>query len=170
MKEKNMIGIKISIKVIIQTKISHHIASEYSASLRQNPLVSLFHLFIPFFKPSLRHAYLFSFALIHLYWSLSHSLNIEPMKQQIGLLFFVLLLSSFLASARLLEPLKGPRQGEKEVEINENAFPQSSHELKDDMEELMGSEECYMKDEECISRRMMVEAHLDYIYTQHHKP
>ena len=111
MKEKNMIGIKISIKVIIQTKISHHIASEYSASLRQNPLVSLFHLFIPFFKPSLRHAYLFSFALIHLYWSLSHSLNIEPMKQQIGLLFFVLLLSSFLASARLLEPLKGPRQG-----------------------------------------------------------
>ncbi|KAG4982262.1 hypothetical protein JHK87_027011 [Glycine soja] len=170
MKEKNMIGIKISIKVIIQTKISHHIASEYSASLRQNPLVSLFHLFIPFFKPSLRHAYLFSFALIHLYWSLSHSLNIEPMKQQIGLLFFVLLLSSFLASARLLEPLKGPRQGEKEVEINENAFLQSSDELKDDMEELMGSEECYMKDEECISRRMMVEAHLDYIYTQHHKP
>jgi len=26
--------------------------------------------------------------------------------------------------------------GEKEVEINENAFPQSSHELKDDMEEV----------------------------------
>ncbi|KAH1216930.1 putative phytosulfokines 6 [Glycine soja] len=70
------------------------------------------------------------------------------------------------ASSRLLEPLKGkgPRQGEKEVEVNENAIPQSS-----DMEELIGSEECYMKDEECTSRRMMVEAHLDYIYTQHHK-
>ncbi|KAG4383748.1 hypothetical protein GLYMA_13G151500v4 [Glycine max] len=54
--------------------------------------------------------------------------------------------------------------GEKEVEVNENAIPQSS-----DMEELIGSEECYMKDEECTSRRMMVEAHLDYIYTQHHK-
>ncbi|KAG4383747.1 hypothetical protein GLYMA_13G151500v4 [Glycine max] len=65
-----------------------------------------------------------------------------------------------LASSRLLEPLKG----EKEVEVNENAIPQSS-----DMEELIGSEECYMKDEECTSRRMMVEAHLDYIYTQHHK-
>ncbi|KAG4959616.1 hypothetical protein AAZX31_13G133900 [Glycine max] len=88
------------------------------------------------------------------------------MKQPIVLFFFVLLLSSFLASSRLLEPLKGkgPRQGEKEVEVNENAIPQSS-----DMEELIGSEECYMKDEECTSRRMMVEAHLDYIYTQHHK-
>ncbi|KAH1101632.1 hypothetical protein AAZX31_13G133900 [Glycine max] len=82
------------------------------------------------------------------------------MKQPIVLFFFVLLLSSFLASSRLLEPLKG----EKEVEVNENAIPQSS-----DMEELIGSEECYMKDEECTSRRMMVEAHLDYIYTQHHK-
>ncbi|TKY53051.1 putative phytosulfokines 6 [Spatholobus suberectus] len=99
----------------------------------------------------------------------SHSLN-EPMKQQIVLLFFVLLLSSFLVSARLLEPPKGPRQDEKEVEVNDDAIPHSFAELKDDMEELMGSEECYMKDEECISRRMMVEAHLDYIYTQHHKP
>ncbi|KAJ0973459.1 hypothetical protein J5N97_021418 [Dioscorea zingiberensis] len=25
-------------------------------------------------------------------------------------------------------------------------------------------------DEECMKRRMMYEAHLDYIYTQHHKP
>lgn len=40
-----------------------------------------------------------------------HSLNIEPMKQQIVLFFSVLLLFSFLASARLLEPPKGPRQG-----------------------------------------------------------
>lgn len=92
------------------------------------------------------------------------------MKQQIVLFFSVLLLFSFLASARLLEPPKGPRQGEKEVEVNDNVIPESSTELKDDMKELMGSEECYMKDEECISRRMMVEAHLDYIYTQHHKP
>ncbi|KAK7392566.1 hypothetical protein VNO78_21009 [Psophocarpus tetragonolobus] len=91
------------------------------------------------------------------------------MKQQTVLLFSVLLLSSFLVSSRLLEPPKGPRQGEKKVEVNDNAIPQLFAELKDDME-LIGSEECYMKDEECISRRMMVEAHLDYIYTQHHKP
>ncbi|RDY12330.1 putative phytosulfokines 6, partial [Mucuna pruriens] len=100
----------------------------------------------------------------------SHSHNIEPMKQQIVLLFSLLLLSSFLASARLLEPPKGPRQGEKEGEVNDNAIPQSSAELEDDMEELMGVEECCMKEEECSRRRMMVEAHLDYIYTQHHNP
>jgi hypothetical protein len=35
----------------------------------------------------------------------------------------------------------------------------------------MGSEECYdEKDEECSRRRMIAEAHLDYIYTQDHKP
>lgn len=40
--------------------------------------------------------------------------------------------------------------------------------------QLMGTseeEECRdEKDEECMKRRMMAEAHLDYIYTQHHKP
>jgi hypothetical protein len=35
----------------------------------------------------------------------------------------------------------------------------------------MGSEECYdEKDEEWSRRRMIAEAHLDYIYTQDHKP
>ncbi|PRQ43789.1 putative phytosulfokine [Rosa chinensis] len=36
--------------------------------------------------------------------------------------------------------------------------------------DLMGSEECHEKDEECLQRRMIAEAHLDYIYTQHQKP
>lgn len=34
-------------------------------------------------------------------------------------------------------------------------------------------EECgdlRQEDEECVKKRMMAEAHLDYIYTQHHKP
>ncbi|KAI3949979.1 hypothetical protein MKW92_017091 [Papaver armeniacum] len=39
---------------------------------------------------------------------------------------------------------------------------------------LMGMEDCHEsgdeKEEECLKRRMMAEAHLDYIYTQHHKP
>lgn len=37
----------------------------------------------------------------------------------------------------------------------------------------MGSEECgeeEEEDEECYKRRMIEEAHLDYIYTQHHRP
>ncbi|XP_027367746.1 putative phytosulfokines 6 [Abrus precatorius] len=93
------------------------------------------------------------------------------MKQQFVLLLSILLLSFFLSSSRFLELPKGPtRQGEKEVKVNDNSMVQSSAELKVDMEELMGSEECCEKDEECSSRRMMAEAHLDYIYTQHHKP
>ncbi|KAL1060822.1 hypothetical protein V6Z11_1Z068200 [Gossypium hirsutum] len=37
---------------------------------------------------------------------------------------------------------------------------------KDDFSELMGAEECYEKDEECVKRRMMADAHLDIFYTQ----
>jgi Phytosulfokine precursor protein (PSK) len=38
-------------------------------------------------------------------------------------------------------------------------------------EQLMGMEECKNGDEECEKRRLLSEAHLDYIYTQgHHKP
>ncbi|KAJ6821075.1 putative phytosulfokines 6 [Iris pallida] len=35
---------------------------------------------------------------------------------------------------------------------------------------LMGMEQCNDGDEECLKRRLMSEAHLDYIYTQKHKP
>ncbi|XP_057425416.1 putative phytosulfokines 6 [Lotus japonicus] len=92
------------------------------------------------------------------------------MKQQIALLFSVLLLSSFLASARLHVAPEGPRKGEKEVKVDDNAITLSYAESKDDMEELKGSEACYEEDQECSSRRMIAEAHLDYIYTQHYKP
>ncbi|KAF7805678.1 putative phytosulfokines 6 [Senna tora] len=34
---------------------------------------------------------------------------------------------------------------------------------------MMGMENCSSGDEECLKRRMTMEAHLDYIYTQHHK-
>ncbi|KAK7267911.1 hypothetical protein RIF29_20592 [Crotalaria pallida] len=93
------------------------------------------------------------------------------MKQQIVLLFSVFLLSFFLASARdLVVPPKGPKQGEKEVKANDNSLAQSYTELKDDVDELLGSEKCNDKDEECLTRRIIAEAHLDYIYTDHHKP
>lgn len=93
------------------------------------------------------------------------------MKHQIILLFFVIILSSFLASPRLIVPPNGSRHGEKkELKIIGNTIAQSSTEVKEDMEQLMGLEECYEKDEECLSRRMNMETHLDYIYTQHHKP
>lgn len=38
------------------------------------------------------------------------------------------------------------------------------------LQELMGMEDCGNEDEECLKRRVLAEAHLDYIYTQHHKP
>ncbi|KAJ4827362.1 hypothetical protein Tsubulata_014953 [Turnera subulata] len=39
-------------------------------------------------------------------------------------------------------------------------------------EELMGLDHqmCENGDEECLERRIIAEAHLDYIYTQRHKP
>ncbi|KAL3754103.1 putative phytosulfokines 6 [Eucalyptus grandis] len=43
-----------------------------------------------------------------------------------------------------------------------------------DLSDLMGmeaeEESCGDQDEECLKRRMIAEAHLDYIYTQKHKP
>ncbi|GKD23098.1 putative phytosulfokines 6, partial [Tanacetum coccineum] len=37
-------------------------------------------------------------------------------------------------------------------------------------DEMMGLEACLSGDEECLKRRVLAEAHLDYIYTQQHKP
>lgn len=34
---------------------------------------------------------------------------------------------------------------------------------------MMGLEHCEDGNEECVRRRMIADAHLDYIYTQHHK-
>ncbi|KAK9999505.1 hypothetical protein SO802_019108 [Lithocarpus litseifolius] len=38
------------------------------------------------------------------------------------------------------------------------------------LQQLMGMENCNEGDEECLERRVLSEVHLDYIYTQHHKP
>ncbi|MED6162072.1 hypothetical protein PIB30_066891 [Stylosanthes scabra] len=96
------------------------------------------------------------------------------MKQQIALLFFVvLLLSSFSSAyARLLLQQEGLKQGQNEVIIDNTLVHTSHDELKDDIEQLMGYENCDEKNEECKGRRIILEAHLDYIYTQnvHHKP
>ncbi|BFG38694.1 hypothetical protein CerSpe_249680 [Prunus speciosa] len=47
---------------------------------------------------------------------------------------------------------------------------QASLSATNDPIDLMGSEECDDRDEECLKRRLIAEAHLDYIYTQNHKP
>ncbi|XWS55959.1 hypothetical protein CRYUN_Cryun09bG0044700 [Craigia yunnanensis] len=84
----------------------------------------------------------------------------------ITFLLFAFLLCFYSTSARLLSQ----KQGEKEFKANEMIRDGLLTDAKEDFSNLMGSEECYEKDEECLKRRMIAEAHLDYIYTQHQKP
>ncbi|XP_015087309.1 putative phytosulfokines 6 [Solanum pennellii] len=73
----------------------------------------------------------------------------------------VLLLISYTTSARLL-PTINPQESNGIISNN----PISSQ-VQEDFNDLMGIEECEEKDEICFKRRMIAEAHLDYIYTQH---
>lgn len=74
----------------------------------------------------------------------------------------VLLLISHTTSARLLPTTNS--QENKKIESNGII---SSSQVQEDFNDLMGIEECEEKDEVCLKRRMIAEAHLDYIYTQH---
>ncbi|KAG5584146.1 hypothetical protein MTR67_037946 [Solanum verrucosum] len=78
----------------------------------------------------------------------------------------VLLLISYTTSARLLPTINS--QENKKIESNGiiSNNPISSQ-VQEDFNDLMGIEECEEKDEVCFKRRMIAEAHLDYIYTQH---
>ncbi|KAJ4724942.1 Phytosulfokine [Melia azedarach] len=84
-----------------------------------------------------------------------------------ALLLFLLLLSSKI-SARFIPP----KQGQEEVKLKEITSKGSLQQMEDSQEmmNLMGMEVCEDGDEECLKRRVISEAHLDYIYTQHHKP
>ncbi|XP_052172428.1 phytosulfokines 2-like [Diospyros lotus] len=78
----------------------------------------------------------------------------------------VLLLFSLhsVASARLLPP----HQVGKQVKINGIGITHADSSIntqEDDSFTQMGREECNEKDEDCM-RRMVAEAHLDYVYTQ----
>ncbi|XP_059430942.1 putative phytosulfokines 6 [Corylus avellana] len=59
------------------------------------------------------------------------------------------------------------KQGQEEMKLNQVT---SGDSLVESMNQLMGLEDCNRGDEECLQRRIVSEAHLDYIYTQHHKP
>lgn len=81
---------------------------------------------------------------------------------------FLIFSSSSKSSARLLIT----KQGEEGVKLKEliNGVSLLEMEGNDSFEQLMGVEDCENGDEECLKRRIISEAHLDYIYTQHHKP
>ncbi|MBA0846927.1 hypothetical protein Goshw_009576 [Gossypium schwendimanii] len=77
-------------------------------------------------------------------------------------LFFLILISSSHLSARFLEN----KQGKEDVELSQ-VTDREDFEL---MNQLMGVEDCDVGDDGCLRRRLISEAHLDYIYTQHRKP
>ncbi|XP_009621063.1 putative phytosulfokines 6 [Nicotiana tabacum] len=78
------------------------------------------------------------------------------------LLTLLVLLISYTTSARLLPTSS---QDNQKIKSNGISYPISSQ--VEDFTDLMGIEECEEKDEGCFKRRMVAEAHLDYIYTQH---
>ncbi|XP_057953618.1 putative phytosulfokines 6 [Malania oleifera] len=92
------------------------------------------------------------------------------MKQYKFHALFLLLCLIFTArtSSRSLTTEQGP----KEIELNEITSGNSLEGAEDtDMskfQRLMGQEDCENRDEECLRRRIVLEAHLDYIYTQGH--
>ncbi|KAK7335653.1 hypothetical protein VNO80_27607 [Phaseolus coccineus] len=90
------------------------------------------------------------------------------LNQHLGaLLFFLFLVSSSRLHARPLT-----EQGRNRSKLNEVSGEAFVLELEggESLKQLLGVEDCNGGDEECLQRRMALEAHLDYIYTQHHKP
>ncbi|XP_057955838.1 putative phytosulfokines 6 [Malania oleifera] len=85
------------------------------------------------------------------------------------ILFLFLIISAGKTSARF-PPTK--QTGSEGVKLNETTGGNSDHvEIEDNdssgLQQLMGGEEdCGSGDEECLKRRVVAEAHLDYIYTQ----
>ncbi|GAB4859734.1 hypothetical protein Ancab_011213 [Ancistrocladus abbreviatus] len=82
------------------------------------------------------------------------------------ILFFLFLLAFTKAPARLITTKTG--DDAKRYEITNGGSAVEAED--DDSMSLMGSEVCETGDEECLKRRITAEAHLDYIYTQHHNP
>ncbi|KAL6202881.1 hypothetical protein ACLB2K_026585 [Fragaria x ananassa] len=75
--------------------------------------------------------------------------------------------SSTISARRLFQD----KEGQEEAKLKKISDGDSLVELESsDLMNLMGLEACVDGDEECLKRRVIAEAHLDYIYTQHHKP
>nr|XP_043613249.1 putative phytosulfokines 6 [Erigeron canadensis] len=91
----------------------------------------------------------------------------------VPLMIFILFLIAISPTHTSARFIKHTKQGEKMVELDEsiNNNEESSVDLEaiNSFNEMMGMEECGNGDEECLNRRLLAEAHLDYIYTQQHK-
>ncbi|KAL4611615.1 hypothetical protein ACB092_08G138000 [Castanea dentata] len=124
--------------------------------------------------------YLYPTSVPHLVYSalslsLSLSLSqVSSMKQGFHSSALILaLLLLLLFCSKISSRSIANKQGQVEVKLNEIASGDSFADLEgsESMNQLMGMENCNEGDEECLKRRVLSEAHLDYIYTQqHHKP
>nr|GMD27288.1 putative phytosulfokines 6 [Ipomoea batatas] len=86
-----------------------------------------------------------------------------------ALLILVFLITSSQISAGRFLPNKQGKEEEVKLENGTNT-QLIKPETTDSLEKLMGLEKCESRDEECMKRRVVAEAHLDYIYTQHQNP
>ncbi|XP_055830635.1 putative phytosulfokines 6 [Solanum dulcamara] len=88
------------------------------------------------------------------------------------LLFLIIFLFVFLSPASssryFLSTTSEVKEDVKHEEVNLSLYSSVDHMETNDSLNLMGLEECKEEDGECMKRRVVAEAHLDYIYTQDH--
>ncbi|GMH12161.1 hypothetical protein Nepgr_014002 [Nepenthes gracilis] len=77
--------------------------------------------------------------------------------QSCALILFLLFLVTFF---KLPANLMATKEGVSHLEVEDDVS----------LDKLMGLEVCENGDEECLKKRIVSEVHLDYIYTQHHRP
>ncbi|KAF5931077.1 hypothetical protein HYC85_031950 [Camellia sinensis] len=110
--------------------------------------------------------------------SLCLSEKLHTMKQNIHSIYVMFFIIFLVTTSQTVARFLATKQGEKETKLNEittggslvEGEENDSLNLGNSLQQLMGVEECQNGDEDCLKRRMVAEAHLDYIYTQHHKP
>ncbi|KAK7261248.1 hypothetical protein RIF29_27555 [Crotalaria pallida] len=83
------------------------------------------------------------------------------------LVFLIVLFSSTKLCARPLATEQGQNR-----EVDKATGDDFVLELEggESLKQVLGKDECKSGGEECLMRRMTLEAHIDYIYTDHHKP
>ncbi|CAN4100746.1 unnamed protein product [Withania somnifera] len=82
-------------------------------------------------------------------------------------LVFLFVFLSLASSSRFLSTTQ-VKQDVKHGKVSISLYSFDQMETTDSLKKLMGVEECEEEDEECVKRRVVAEAHLDYIYTQNH--
>ncbi|KAG5602808.1 hypothetical protein H5410_034178 [Solanum commersonii] len=84
------------------------------------------------------------------------------------IIFLFVFLSPASSSRYFLSTRSEVKEDVKHGKVNFPLYSVDHMETNDSLNKLMGLEECVEEDGECMKRRVVAEAHLDYIYTQGH--